>query len=233
MILLILITENKLHEVYAGDSNITEFEGNHNSERPQFFYESGAIFFSENVFKWDSTLNTKNLENASILGESNKTVSKQLKIENSNCEILNGELIELDPNRMFNIEEKNKYFISGWRNNTLESTVNKKDSETEVKMHRSMTTVTEESERDQWIIDFFHKISYFKNLPHNLQAIYEIDNLPNKDNINTEDILYEKQINDAINHHLIGNIPDEEIASIKTMLFNESSETETQTECIS
>lgn len=33
-----------LFEKYAGDKNIVKFEGNHNSQRPMFFFDSAVIF---------------------------------------------------------------------------------------------------------------------------------------------------------------------------------------------
>jgi dipeptidyl aminopeptidase/acylaminoacyl peptidase len=35
----------KLYEAYGGDKNLIRFEGDHNSERPDFFYDSVCIFF--------------------------------------------------------------------------------------------------------------------------------------------------------------------------------------------
>jgi dienelactone hydrolase len=35
----------KLHAAYAGDKNLVTFEGDHNSPRPDFFYNSVVIFF--------------------------------------------------------------------------------------------------------------------------------------------------------------------------------------------
>jgi len=35
----------KLYDKYGGDKNLIEFEGDHNSERPDFFYDSVSIFF--------------------------------------------------------------------------------------------------------------------------------------------------------------------------------------------
>ena len=35
----------ELHEKYAGDKNYITFEGDHNSRRPSFFYDSVSIFF--------------------------------------------------------------------------------------------------------------------------------------------------------------------------------------------
>ncbi|GAB2224765.1 hypothetical protein Droror1_Dr00005535 [Drosera rotundifolia] len=34
-----------IHKLYAGDKNIIKFDGDHNSSRPQFFYDSVSIFF--------------------------------------------------------------------------------------------------------------------------------------------------------------------------------------------
>jgi hypothetical protein len=35
----------RLYEVYGGDKSLIRFDGDHNSERPDFFYDSVAIFF--------------------------------------------------------------------------------------------------------------------------------------------------------------------------------------------
>ncbi|PWZ19397.1 hypothetical protein Zm00014a_023376 [Zea mays] len=34
-----------IHQAYAGDKNLIKFEGDHNSPRPQFYYDSVSIFF--------------------------------------------------------------------------------------------------------------------------------------------------------------------------------------------
>ncbi|XP_062229219.1 uncharacterized protein LOC133927011 [Phragmites australis] len=34
-----------IHQAYAGDKNLIKFEGDHNSQRPQFYYDSVSIFF--------------------------------------------------------------------------------------------------------------------------------------------------------------------------------------------
>ena len=33
-----------LHDAYQGDKNFIKFEGDHNTTRPQFFYDSASIF---------------------------------------------------------------------------------------------------------------------------------------------------------------------------------------------
>lgn len=35
----------KLFEKYAGDKNLVKLEGDHNSQRPDFFFDSVSIFF--------------------------------------------------------------------------------------------------------------------------------------------------------------------------------------------
>ncbi|GJN38801.1 hypothetical protein PR202_gb27876 [Eleusine coracana subsp. coracana] len=36
---------DRIHQTYAGDKNLIKFEGDHNSARPQFYYDSVSIFF--------------------------------------------------------------------------------------------------------------------------------------------------------------------------------------------
>lgn len=36
---------DRIHQAYAGDKNLIKFEGDHNSARPQFYYDSVSIFF--------------------------------------------------------------------------------------------------------------------------------------------------------------------------------------------
>ncbi|GLC45387.1 hypothetical protein PLESTB_000623600 [Pleodorina starrii] len=50
-----------LHEAYAGDKNLIRFEGDHNSRRPEFFYNSVSIF-------WHNTLQLEHLLEPADLG---------------------------------------------------------------------------------------------------------------------------------------------------------------------
>lgn len=36
---------DRIHQTYAGDKNLIKFDGDHNSPRPQFYYDSVSIFF--------------------------------------------------------------------------------------------------------------------------------------------------------------------------------------------
>ncbi|GFH14895.1 hydrolase_4 domain-containing protein, partial [Haematococcus lacustris] len=45
----------RLYEAYAGDKNFIKVDGDHNSRRPEFFYQSVAIFF-HNTLKLDEML---------------------------------------------------------------------------------------------------------------------------------------------------------------------------------
>lgn len=46
----------KLYDVYCGDKNLIRFDGDHNSERPDFFYDSVAIFFYNVLISNDPSL---------------------------------------------------------------------------------------------------------------------------------------------------------------------------------
>merc|ERR1740123_1020824 len=39
----------QLHEAYAGDKNLILFDGDHNSERPDFFFDSAVIFLRQTL----------------------------------------------------------------------------------------------------------------------------------------------------------------------------------------
>jgi hypothetical protein len=53
----------KLYEAYGGDKNLIRFEGDHNSERPEFFYDSVCIFFYNTLISNDPDLD-KGVEKA-------------------------------------------------------------------------------------------------------------------------------------------------------------------------
>lgn len=41
------------YEVYNGDKNIVRFTGDHNSERPDYFYDAVAVFFYNTLISND------------------------------------------------------------------------------------------------------------------------------------------------------------------------------------
>jgi cephalosporin-C deacetylase-like acetyl esterase len=68
----------KLYEKYSGDKNIIFFEGDHNSRRPQFFFDSVSIFCKnhllvEDDFKEDNPLPKELDRNRFFLGEIENT----------------------------------------------------------------------------------------------------------------------------------------------------------------
>lgn len=38
-----------MYEKYAGDKDLIKFDGDHNSKRPLYFYDSAVIFFTERL----------------------------------------------------------------------------------------------------------------------------------------------------------------------------------------
>ncbi|KAJ3679058.1 hypothetical protein LUZ60_017069 [Juncus effusus] len=61
---------DRIYDAYAGDKNVIKFDGDHNSPRPQFYYDSVSIFFY-NVLRpplIPTVLNSKKLEKYYDLG---------------------------------------------------------------------------------------------------------------------------------------------------------------------
>ena len=56
----------KLYETYAGDKNMIRFEGDHNSARPDFMYDSVCIFFYNVLVSNDKELENKDIPKGSM-----------------------------------------------------------------------------------------------------------------------------------------------------------------------
>ena len=225
----------KLHEVYAGDKSITGFEGNHNSTRPQFFYDSCAIFFSENVLMWDSILKVSSKPNIHRSQEEDKPVDKLPEFENTKLRNLDDVLKDRNSEGLIKLDEKVNSHMNRCRNIESQKLIEYEDNEIKLATVRSITTVTEERERDQSVIDFFNKIGRFRDLPSYILEIYEAEEIENKSKWKqiTDMNRYKDLVEDAINEFLVGNISEEEIKSIRIMLFQEESEFDTQSETVS
>ena len=76
----------KLHAAYAGDKNLITFEGDHNSHRPTFFYNS-VLFFLKAVLQLDNDITPEDAAEtaaeagcAAMLSPSRLTLSQQQHI---------------------------------------------------------------------------------------------------------------------------------------------------------
>lgn len=58
----------ELHAAYAGDKNLVKFEGDHNSQRPHFFYDSVVIFFHNTLQVSQLCREDNRIKKASAIG---------------------------------------------------------------------------------------------------------------------------------------------------------------------
>ncbi|XP_050226997.1 uncharacterized protein LOC126676761 [Mercurialis annua] len=72
---------------YAGDKNMIKFDGDHNSSRPQFYYDSVSIFFFNVLHPPQSTAPSSNLEKYYNLGDLNVGAGID---ESLLCELITG-----------------------------------------------------------------------------------------------------------------------------------------------
>eukprot|EP00250_Pteridium_aquilinum_P010143 c19177_g1_i2 orf=383-1690(-) len=68
---------DRIHQEYAGDKNIIKFEGDHNSSRPQFYYDSVTIFF-HNVLCPPASVSASNFQQESIEPPAREAFSDQI-----------------------------------------------------------------------------------------------------------------------------------------------------------
>ncbi|KAL9647671.1 hypothetical protein ABK040_015160 [Willaertia magna] len=76
----------RLYEAYAGDKNMIRFEGDHNSVRPDFMYDSVSIFFYNVLISNDKELETKQIPKGSMAHKNDVGVvtekGRQIALEN-------------------------------------------------------------------------------------------------------------------------------------------------------
>lgn len=82
-----------IHQEYAGDKNIIKFEGDHNSSRPRFYYDSVTIFF-HNVLCPPASLSTEDTFDFLDYG-GNAMHFRQDSIEPSTCEGLSEQVFPM------------------------------------------------------------------------------------------------------------------------------------------
>lgn len=143
----------RLYEAYAGEKSIANFEGDHNSERPDFYYDSASIFFY-NVLGWEEIPPlTKVDEDFHLrLPELDSTSFRKLGQELRNGE--NDELVKFDDRINF-VKNCN-------RKEDIKSKLKDEDEETKKVILRSMATYTEEREKDEEVITILDKFGLFR-----------------------------------------------------------------------
>ena len=96
-----------LYEVYAGDKNVTYVEGDHNSQRPDYFLDSVAIFFYNTLH----VENLKELNYGDKIGDiknSNLNNEEENKNDNNN-DNKNSDSKDINNNVNNNMNENNNY----------------------------------------------------------------------------------------------------------------------------
>ena len=146
------------------------------------------------------------------------------EFENTKFRQLDDVLKERDANGLFKMDEEIKYYLNRWRNHEFQKQIENEDKESRLALVRSVTTITEERERDECIIEFFNRIGKFKELPEHVIAFYDSENFENKfdSKYQIDQERYRELVEEAIDDYLNGNIPNEEIESIRAMLFTEN-----------
>ena len=121
------------------------------------------------------------------------------------------------------MDEEINYYLNRCRNNEFQKKLESEDKDSKIALIRSVTTVTEERERDENIVEFFNKIGKFRDLPEHIIEIYETDSIDSKieSKYQIDQERYKELVEEAIDDYLVGNIPEEEIESIRAMLFKE------------
>lgn len=197
----------KLHKVYPGDKSITGFEGDHNSQRPQFFYDSGAIFF-HNVLMCDAIMKVQGKSNIHNLKLDEECNEKLPEFDNTKCRQLDDILKERDHVGVYQLDERIQYLMHRNRvEEVKEQLLLEDDKDLKKAIRESMVTVTEEQDREQAIIDFFNKIGRFKELPEYIVDIYCQENPykpDDKERPAIEREKYEELVNNAIDDYLVG-----------------------------
>jgi pimeloyl-ACP methyl ester carboxylesterase len=153
----------RLYEAYAGDKNLTEFDGDHNSIRPSFFYDSGAIFF-HNVLSCDMIINEIKTPEGEDDYEELFSSEKLPEFDSTNfrkfAETLNGD----EDQNVVKLDERLSEVMT--KNNTeeLKQQVDKEDTEMCNAIMASMNSYADENGKDEHIIDTLDRIGLFRQM---------------------------------------------------------------------
>lgn len=154
------------------------------------------------------------------------------KFRDTKLRQLDDVLKERDTNGLYKLDTRIEHIMKrNEREEFKDQLKNEEDKEFKQALLHSMSTITEEREKDQCVVNFFNKIGKFKELPDFVCAIYDTENpLKNveQDKPTMNKQRYEQLVEKAISEYLVNNISEEEIASIRAMLFPELSDVDTQ-----
>ena len=188
----------KLYEAYAGDKVITKFEGDHNSQRPQFFYDSGSIFF-HNVLMVDSIVNELEQEKASLVRQ--KTIDlldgeKLPEFDSTKFRKIS-KFIESEENEdLYKFDESIGRRMKHNQKREIRKRIKEENKETASAILKSMNSYLNEKEEEEHVIDALERIGIFKQLSYE----GDLKNLASRMNIGDEEVpLDDKEIIDELN----------------------------------
>lgn len=147
--------------MYSGDKSITEFEGDHNSQRPGFFYDSAAIFF-HNVLMCDSI---EIIEKSPRLPgkECDETpIDKLPEFDSTGFKIITEAVQTPENEGVFKLDERINYIMERNRREEIKQQYCHEDKETRDAVLRSIETYTEERDKDETIIETLNKMGLLR-----------------------------------------------------------------------
>jgi len=172
----------KLFGVYSGEKSINEFKGNHNTERPDFFYDSAAIFF-HNVLMCDEIKKKQTIK-------VDKALHEKIPEFDSTCfKNLGGELENEENSEWEKFDDRIKFIQKVNRKEELKQSIQHEEPEIQKAILQSMVTYTEECQKDTDVIDVLNKIGVFQDM----QIVEEVINdqkakIEKANDMNWEDI---------------------------------------------
>jgi len=156
----------KLYKAYSGDKGLAEFEGDHNSERPDFFYDSATIFFC-NLFMVDCI-------------EDERAKFDENLIKKEAIELLEGKIPELDSTKfrkiweavesqipeenedLYKFDQSVENQIKRNQRKHLQARAAKEKEDLDKAVLNSMQTLLDEKEEENQVIDALEKIGLFR-----------------------------------------------------------------------
>lgn len=151
----------KLYQVYSGDKSITEFEGDHNSQRPNFFYDSAAIFF-HNVLMCDSIEIKENSPRLPGIESDETPIDKLPEFDSTGFKLITEVVHKPENEGIFKLDERINYIMERNRREEIKQQYSNEDKETRDAVLRSIETYTEERDKDETIIETLNKMGLLR-----------------------------------------------------------------------